>query len=287
MHISTAPESEWTITLQDHPMIHSDLACSTWGQDEALSVTRALLTSLIDFHGDRLFHGAIMPSRIGLTRAGKLVVTDWASGFLAQLANQGPVTTVTPNFQALWGLPNYIPPELLNRHVLSPASDVFAIVCCLHRWLSGVDPFRANRTLDVYQRVRQGVRPSISDLAPRLDIELCRRLDAALAIEPADRPTTDELAHALEAFTTLPTLDVSHLETVRERSEGRRRDPREAAGPPDSEAERARQEAIRIATLQLDTRRETRAPRSAHRTRGMLAALLLLLAMALGLWLIT
>ena len=171
--------------------------------------------------------------------------------------------------------------------MLSPASDVFAIVCCLHRWLSGVDPFRANRTLDVYQRIRQGVRPSISDLAPRLDVDLCRGLDAALAVEPADRPTTDELAQSLAAFTTLPTLDGLHLETLRERSKGRSRDPREAAGPPDSEAERARQETIRLATMQLDTRRETRAPRSAHRAKGMLAALFLLLAMALGLWFIT
>lgn len=86
----------------------------------------------------------------------------------------------------------YIAPELLHSGAPSEASDVFAMGALLSRWTSGLPPFGGPDVGEVILNILNGSRA-----IGRVERPLRDLLDHCLQVDPANRPSVDELGAAL------------------------------------------------------------------------------------------
>src|SRR5581483_8712750 len=130
-----------------------------------------------------LVHRDVKPSNVLVDDDGELCLADF--GVVRDLGRSRLTETGTAI-----GTLAYMAPEVIEGKPATPAADVFSLGVLLHEMLAGSRPFAGATLLETISTMRAGARERVPD-AP---VELERLLDRALALDPAARPSADELA---------------------------------------------------------------------------------------------
>ena len=153
--------------------------------------------SLAGLHGLGVVHGDVTPANVLLERTGRPLLADLG---VASLAGEVP--------GQLYGTEGFVAPEVLDRGVLTSASDVYAVGALAWWCVTGSAPAPV------------ALRRPLEELAPGLPEAWSETTRQALLGDPDARPTAAELAAGL-----------LRLRAVRAASTGRR-DRRDVAADP-------------------------------------------------------
>lgn len=142
-------------------------------------------TALTAIHRAGLVHRDLKPSNVLLSLSGPRVI-DFG---IAQAVAHGSTAKPTS-----WGFGSagWMAPEQINGHPIGPAADIFTWGILMAYAGTGRHPFGEGKDIDLAYRTVSGV-PDLTGLVPPLrDL-----IDAALAKDPAARPTARDLLLAL------------------------------------------------------------------------------------------
>ncbi|MFE2287693.1 PQQ-binding-like beta-propeller repeat protein [Streptomyces sp. NPDC059443] len=143
-----------------------------------------LCAALTQLHASDVVHRDLKPSNIMLTADGPKVI-DF--GIARALGDDRLTRTGTAA-----GTPAFMSPEQATGQEHTPAGDVFALAGVLTYAASGHGPFGTGQHADLIYRVRYA-DPDLTGVPPALLPVLTR----CLSKDPADRPTTTDLAAQL------------------------------------------------------------------------------------------
>jgi serine/threonine-protein kinase PknK len=145
-------------------------------------------------HRNGFLHRDMKPQNILVTQFGEPALADFG---VAALQASAQATAGVFGFTTL-----HAAPEMLEGHVLSPATDIYGLASTMYQLLTGLAPFA---TFDneapasvILRIIRDPVRPLRSEGVP---VELSDLLEAALAKDPQGRPATAaEFAESIQAI---------------------------------------------------------------------------------------
>lgn len=170
---------------------------------QAATVCTQVAAALAAAHGRGLVHRDVTPGNVMLTSSGAKVL-DFGISALVGEPDTGPDG-------ALLGTPAYLAPERIDGGPVTPAADIYALGVLLYRTLAGRLPWDASTATELVRAHRSATPqplPDIPDLPPDV-AGLCAR---CLAKDPADRPTSVEVARELgAALGAAPELDEPDL----------------------------------------------------------------------------
>ena len=158
-------------------------------------------------HARGVVHRDLKPANIMLGDFGAVYVLDWGLARITGEREARSVGDAVPSLDgvtqagAMLGTPGYMAPEQIeDASAVGPAADVYALGAILYEILAGeaVHPRTRGALVTTLQGVEQGPaqrRPE-RQVPPELD-ELCL---AALATDPAARPSVQELAARMQGF---------------------------------------------------------------------------------------
>jgi serine/threonine protein kinase len=110
------------------------------------------------------------------------------------------------------GTPGYLAPEQVHGGQLGPPTDVWGLGLVLYQAATGTQPFdiddgpSTGRSFTTLSRcaARLDVRPPKVRARRRLPIQVAAAIDACLALDPAHRPSLEQLADTLATLTQQP-----------------------------------------------------------------------------------
>jgi hypothetical protein len=157
----------------------------------------ALAEGLGAIHACGIIHRDLKPGNVILAGDGPRII-DFG------IAKGAGATSLTEAHEVA-GTLNYMSPEQLNRHELTPKSDVFALGGVLAFAATGHAAFRASAVPAIIARILHAP----PDLDPPngcpLDGDLRDVLSACLAKDPGSRPSTGDLLARLSALSAAST----------------------------------------------------------------------------------
>ncbi len=160
----------------------------------ATTIMRQVCEGLAAAHASGVVHRDVKPDNIFLHREGGEEVVkllDFGIAKLADAARLGRTQlTSTGDFV---GTPHYMPPERFLAGESGAGADVYAVGVVLFRTLVGRMPFEGTVAEIITQKV-SGRRPDTRSLPE----DVASAIEAALADDPATRPSATELAHMLD-----------------------------------------------------------------------------------------
>ena len=152
-----------------------------------IQIARALAAA----HAAKILHRDVKPANILCTEDGVWKLGDFG---IARL----PDSTLTDTGQFL-GSPSYAAPESLRAAQFSPASDIYALAATLYEALAGAPPHGEHDMPSVVRKLEHDPPPlHLRCPVPRAMADV---IMAALARDPAARPSADELAQRLASST--------------------------------------------------------------------------------------
>ncbi|MBW3653541.1 MAG: serine/threonine protein kinase, partial [Actinobacteria bacterium] len=180
--------------LVDGPTLAELLRAGALSDRDVLLLGATLCGALAHAHARGVIHRDVKPSNIicpdldgGLPTA---KLTDFG---IARMADHDVLTRTGD----IIGTLAYMAPEQSRGEKISGAADVYALGVVLYEGLAGVNPVRAGNPAATARRV--GLRlPPLRSVRRDLPPELCRAIDAAVAVEPSARPGLGALRRALE-----------------------------------------------------------------------------------------
>jgi serine/threonine protein kinase len=150
-----------------------------------IQIARALAAA----HAAKILHRDVKPANILAADGGIWKLADFG---IARL----PDSTLTDTGQFL-GSPSYAAPESLRAGEFTPASDIYALAATLYEALAGAPPHGDHDMPSVVRKLEHDPLPlHLRCPVPRT---MAETIMAALARDPALRPTAAELAHRLAA----------------------------------------------------------------------------------------
>jgi serine/threonine protein kinase len=149
------------------------------------AVAIAAAAALVAIHAAGLVHRDLKPSNVLLSPSGPKVI-DF--GIAADLEAAGGLTQTG----VVMGSPGWIAPERLAGGFGSEASDVFGWGCLVAYAVTGHPPFGSGSAAERMESTLSG-RPDLADLPEPWHALVM----AALAPDPGDRPSSDDLLRVL------------------------------------------------------------------------------------------
>ena len=197
---------------------------------ESVTMLAPVARALAGLHGLGVVHGDVTPGNVLVERTGRPLLADLG---VASLVGEVP--------GQLWGTEGFVAPEVLDRGVVSRASDVYAVGALAWWCVTGSPPAPV------------ALRRPLEELAPGLPSAWSEITLRALQGDPDARPTAAELALAYydsapcEPLRLVVGSDETSLLTQRLRQSGastpaadgpgpRSREPRRIRGHPDGPA---------------------------------------------------
>jgi tRNA A-37 threonylcarbamoyl transferase component Bud32 len=184
---------------------------------ELVSSLVAIAEAMAYAHERNVVHRDITPNNILLGRRGEATLIDW--GIARDLdapgtPDVGGLLDEAPSTSGRWatinaGTPPYVPYEQTQGKAAEPSFDVYSFGVTLYEVASGKTPFAWKPSGDVSERHRQLVsfilwlqeHAPVPPAVPR-DPELSGIIARAMAQDPKQRFTADELVKALKQYLT-------------------------------------------------------------------------------------
>jgi serine/threonine-protein kinase len=165
-----------------------------------LEIARQLSLALVRAHGMGVVHRDLKPENVMLTTlAGgkpRLKVLDFG---MARLLAGGPDTPLTRK-GAIFGTPEYMPPEQAMGQPVDERADQYAFGVMLFEMLAGGRPFSAKSPLEMLQKHIREAPPKLRASAPAIPLAVEAAVERMMAKAPADRfPSVAAAAAALAA----------------------------------------------------------------------------------------
>jgi hypothetical protein len=186
---------------------------------EIAPTTMRLLEILARVHAAGVVHRDLKPANVLVGATGEPTLLDFG---LSRNVAQALTTDLTLDGQFL-GTPAYIAPEQIDGGRVTPRTDLYAVGVMLYEALSGRRPHEGG--VRAVLRARVTSRPQrLRDVAPAVPTAVAELVDALLAIDPSDRPSSalDVLGRLSDRPTSsgaLPRLGpLASLEAVLERA---------------------------------------------------------------------
>jgi len=154
---------------------------------EAARIGAAVLAALRAAHEAGVLHRDVKPANVLLGPNDRVLLTDFG---IAAMEGTSPLTATG----SIIGSPEYLAPERVLGHTPRPEADLWSLGMLLYVAVEGLSPFRRANTMATLGAVLHEPLP-----APRRAQALGPIIEALLAKDPADRPSGDALAGALDA----------------------------------------------------------------------------------------
>ena len=158
---------------------------------DAVQIAAQVLDALAHAHRAGIVHRDVKPANILVEDRDDLAVRLLDFG-LAQFDGADTLTAVGD----VPGTLAYIAPERLDGSEATPQSDVWSVGVLLWETLAGGHPFWGVPIQEVARAIQEGAPPLASERGG-LPRRLVAAVDAALALEPAARPSASDLAAEL------------------------------------------------------------------------------------------
>lgn len=167
------------------------------GWQEAVPLTKQMLTALEHAHSAEVIHRDIKPQNVMLSAEGTVKVTDFG---LAKVHRPDSNKTVT---QGVFGTLNYMSPEQVKGSGdLDHRSDLYSLGMTVYEMLAGDLPFdEDSNEFTKMQRIVQEELPPPTELHPQVPEDLSGLVMKSLEKDPDDRfQSAQEMREAFEAF---------------------------------------------------------------------------------------
>jgi tRNA A-37 threonylcarbamoyl transferase component Bud32 len=196
---------------------HADGRPRTRERLELLSSVVAIAEALAYAHEHRVVHRDCTPNNILLGKRGEATLIDWGIARDLDAPVSGSEGALSPNEASQSGrgvtisagTPPYLPYEQSQGRAADPSFDVYSFGVTLYEVVSGRTPFDWKVTDDPHARMRQLEQflawlqrgEPVPPAMPR-DPELSGIIARAMAHDPKQRFTADELVRALKQYLT-------------------------------------------------------------------------------------
>jgi eukaryotic-like serine/threonine-protein kinase len=139
----------------------------------------AIVDALASIHAAGLVHGDVKPSNVLVTGTGRVVLVDLVS----------PSREADGVLERIAGTPAYMAPE---APLFTPAIDLYALGVMLYEALTGTLPFQGTAQ-EILHAKRIAPAPPVARIVQDAPADLGKLAERLLSIEPAHRPTAEEL----------------------------------------------------------------------------------------------
>lgn len=154
---------------------------------DILPFVRQIADALQYAHDRQVYHGDIKPENLLLGENGEVLISDFSTTSMAQLAHLRQV-------KAEVGVSAYLAPEQFQGK-LSPASDQYALGVVVYEWLSDTPPFQEVSSDGQVSTLCPTMLETLQPLLPMMKQAMLR----ALSKDPEGRfPSVSAFAQALE-----------------------------------------------------------------------------------------
>jgi hypothetical protein len=160
--------------------------------DQKARLLREVASGLAAAHRQRLIHRDLKPENIVVGPDMRPRILDFGLSLAIHEASEG--------VRKFEGTPLYASPEQAKGEALGTASDVFSFGSVMFKVLTGRASFRGATLADVLQAITTTKPPFLREVAVGVPEDLQAICLACLALNPADRPTAEEVGIELGRF---------------------------------------------------------------------------------------
>ncbi len=159
--------------------------------EESLRVAKEIARALREAHANNLVHCDIKPHNILVTQDGRVKVADFG------IARAVTSSTMTYNGNVV-GSVHYFSPEQAKGTKITPKSDIYSLGVVLYEMLTGELPFTGETTVSIALKHLQEEPKPICQHNHTLPPMVEAIVQKAMAKEPEDRPSSDELIEDIQ-----------------------------------------------------------------------------------------
>lgn len=181
-------------TLKDIVLKQAETTKHFLSLDRTLALAIQICSGVGYAHRAGLVHCDVKSQNVLVARDETVKVTDFG---IARALSE----TSIHRGDLVWGTPQYFSPEQASGENATPSSDVYSIGVILFELLTGRLPFEADsHTALAVKHIREAP-PHVSELNPRVPVQLDQIVDKVLSKEPAGRyRTAEQLGRVLESY---------------------------------------------------------------------------------------
>jgi predicted ATPase len=204
-----APEGRYIVMELVQGRTLRDLVRDGLDWERSRDIGRQVAEALTVAHAAQIVHRDVKPENVMVRADGYVKVLDFGLARLETLEKDGVSITVSFATGAglVLGTIGYMSPEQAQGHMVTTASDVFALGVVLYEAFTGQHPFPAASALGVMHAILSDVPLAPSRIHPELPPAADQIVLECLQKDPRLRPTAADVAARLRG--TMPTAAIA------------------------------------------------------------------------------